>query len=536
MARTAQTHLIDPLEARRHFAISTGLFPLTSGGPGFDNAQKTVATNDGVYVAGLFSGSVDFAPGNARNVLTARGDTDIYLAKYNPNGSLAWVTQIGGDHTDKAMVDFGDRDVLTNPRRLGVFVGRVGEQPRQAGEYVQDLTVDAAGNVVLVGAFKKTIAVNGFSLTADGSIDDDFYDILIAKFNTSGAPAWTRHVGGPFDDVAMSVGTDAGGNVFVGGYFTRQADFDPSSRVKMLRSEGRDSGFVLRLSDAGAFNWVYQFSNDAVDLRERNAVNDIAVTGSGNVYFVGTYSGRTDFDPSATRRFELRSEGETDAYLGLLNRKGALSWALSTGGDVADGNVAVALGAGAVYTAGYFGDEADVDPRANVTRIYEATPESGRSSPTFSDVLVSRFDLDGTPVWQAQMGGGYIELIADLNIGADGSIYTVGSFFDDADFAPGPSEVILSSAVTNDGSIKDGNTSFGRDRSYDWFISRLSPRGKYVSAARFGGADDDYASGVASLNGQVFLAGRATTARGERDDRNENALVLLLDDNLKRLA
>ncbi|MBC7783976.1 MAG: hypothetical protein H7144_09055 [Burkholderiales bacterium] len=525
-------HRIEALEQRTHLSVSSSNLPLSFDGPGFDSAQKIVPTADGFVVAGLFSGRVDFDPSAGRRRLTARGDTDIYVASFDGTGNFQWVTQFGGDHTDKAMQEFKRRDVLTNPRRLGSFIGRVGEQPREAGEYITDLKVDIQGNIVLGGAFKKTIQIGNRTLTADETIDEDFYDGMVVKLTANGALAWVYNFGGPFDDVAMSVGFDGAANVVVGGYFTRQADFDPGRRVLQLTTLGRDAGFVARLSALGKMSWVYQFGGESGDRLIRNAVNDVAVTARGEVYFGGTFGDTVDFDASKGVR-EIKSEGQNDAVLGKLNRKGALSWVVSTGGDQADGNSAVALDpSGNVYTAGYFTDEADVDPRPGVNKILKASTEEGDSKSDFNDILVSKFTTDGAPLWQSQMGGGLIELIADLEVAANGTIYTTGSFFGKADFSPGPGTAFLTSTATNDGSIKDSNTNFGRDESYDWFVVSLSPRGKFVAGAKFGGADDDFASGLGLVDNQVLLAGRQVNAVGERDDRDEQSLVRLLGANL----
>ena len=40
--------------------------------------------------------------------MTARGDTDVYLAKYTPAGGFLWAVQVGGAFTDRAKV----QDVL----------------------------------------------------------------------------------------------------------------------------------------------------------------------------------------------------------------------------------------------------------------------------------------------------------------------------------------------------------------------------------------------------------------------------------------
>jgi hypothetical protein len=131
------------------------------------------------------------------------------------------------------------------------------------------------------------------------------------------------------------------------------------------------------------------------------------------------------------------------------------------------------------------------------------------------------------------MGGEKWETIGDLKIAADGSVYTVGSFYKTADFAPGRSVRTLSSALPNDGAIRDGNDRSRRDESYDWYVSRLSPRGKFISAQRFGGQDDDYLSSIAvRQGGSLLIGGRAVRAAGDRQDRDEQALILELSSGL----
>jgi hypothetical protein len=535
--RNPNRPILEALELRRHLAINSGALPISFGGPGFDNAQRIVSTPTGAIVTGLFSGTIDFDPTPDTGILTARGDSDIYIASYATDGSLNWALRAGGNFVEDSFEDYEDRSPQINPARYRNQIGKVGELPEHAGEYVNDLAVDAAGNIYVVGSFRETITVGAQTLTANADFNDDYHDALVLKIDPNGNLLWSRAIGGAFDDTALSVGLDATGNVFVGGYYTRRADFDPSSRVHMLETPGRDAGYVMRMSTDGALSWVYQFNSEATDPGLRNAVNDIAVTASGNVYFAGVFAEEADFDPSR-KKYVLEADDLTDAVFGLLNRKGQLAFAMRTGGEQADGNLTVAIGPdGGVYTGGYFSDEVDVDPRKNVTRIFEATPEDPGRDPRYADLLISRFEADGTPTWQAQLGGGYLETISDMKIGADGSIYTIGSFFNTADFAPGPSEVRLSSTNSDVGRIRDSNFGKRRNETYDWFVSRLSPRGKYISATRIGGGDDDFGSGLFVDGSNVYAVGRAVSTRiAEREDRDETSLILLLDAALNRVS
>ena len=535
--------LTESLEPRTLFAASASLYPDTFGGPGFDNVQKAVVTAAGdTIMTGLFSGTVNFdRAGGKAGVRTASGDTDIYVAEYNAAGALQWVTQIGGDYTSKYMDEFKRRDIPINQQQLSLFVGKIGEQPRGAGEYVNDIVADASGNVYLAGDFIKTITAGKFTLTANQSFTSDYYDAMVLKLSSTGVVTWANQTSGPFDDAALTIGLDSAGTPIVGGYYQRQAEFPMTNGQKLYSVDGRDAGYVVRIDPTtGKDVWEYQFVSRGTGLDERNAVNGLVVAPDGDIYLDGTFSYKADFNPSTTADYVLKSNGKTDAYLAMINRKGQFAWALSTGGDQDDGNSAIAIDPqGNVYTAGYFSDKVDVNPLPNVQTIYQATPEPGSKSSQFPDLLISKFTANGTPVWQDQMGGPYYEIIAGITIDKQGGVDTVGSFFNTANFAPGKSQYLLSSADVppGDDSIKDSNTSFGRNETYDWFVSRLSPNGKFVAATRIGGGDDDYASGITVDNdGNLLVYGRATsTTNPNRDDRNEQALIELLDPELKIL-
>ncbi len=520
--------IFETLDARTLFADAYSLSQFPNGS-GYDSIQKRLETADASYVVGLFSGRVDFNLQSGVSALTARGDTDAYLAKYNKSGQLQWVTAISGSFTDRAMTEYDKRDMLTNPRRITQFLGKVGEQPRAAGEYIFDIADDAAGNVIVTGSFTGTVTIGGHQYTSDDSINEKYYDGYIAKFNSAnGAAAWVQQISGPFDEYPASVGLDKNGNVFVGGYYTRQVDIDGSRRVRMLTTDGRDAGFVARYSSDGVYSWAYQFTSKTGDRELRNAVNDIAVTGNGEVYFAGTFGDEARFNPSQPKSV-TESVGETDAVVGKLNRKGALSWIQTTGDERADGNTTLTLdGAGNLYTAGYFSDRQDVDPRSNVTNFLTPASDDGSDRTDFSDLLISKFTLDGVPVWQGQLGGENIELVSDIIVSGDGAINVSGSFFGTADFAPGRNTFNLSSTqVVNDDDIKDLNTNFGREDTYDWFHVRISPRGKFIDAVKIGGADDDYSSGMNLSGNDVVITGRIVSAVGDRDDRDEQGVTVV---------
>jgi len=69
-----------------------------AGGTSEDAGQGIVTLSDGsTIVTGYFSGSATFGKGeSAETILVSDGSTDIFLAKYNSDGTIAWAKRAGG--------------------------------------------------------------------------------------------------------------------------------------------------------------------------------------------------------------------------------------------------------------------------------------------------------------------------------------------------------------------------------------------------------------------------------------------------------
>src|SRR5687768_2500905 len=65
-----------------------------------EGLATTVDTNGDVYTTGFFSGSGDFDPGPGTTILTAGGDRDIFITKFDLGGNLVWAKAIGSTGQD----------------------------------------------------------------------------------------------------------------------------------------------------------------------------------------------------------------------------------------------------------------------------------------------------------------------------------------------------------------------------------------------------------------------------------------------------
>jgi hypothetical protein len=176
------------------------------GGTGVDIGYGAAADGSGnVTVTGYFQNTADFGGGN----LVSAGSTDIFLAKYNPNGAYRWSQGFGDTGTD-------------------------------AGYSV---AVDGAGNTLVTGFFAGTVNLGGSDLVSGGG-----NDIFLAKHSPDGVERWSQGYGGTGGDIGYGIADDGWGNLIVTGRFESTVDFG----VGPLASVGSLEVFVARFSGTTA--------------------------------------------------------------------------------------------------------------------------------------------------------------------------------------------------------------------------------------------------------------------------------------------
>lgn len=169
------------------------------------NSISSIAidSNDNYYLTGFIEGGTDFNPTAAYTVLTSNGLSDIFMAKYLSNGSLAWTKAMGGGSYDRGSC----------------------------------IRLDKLQNIYLGGSFNNTVDFDPSAgiqnhTSAGGS------DIFLCKYTNDGQVLKTHRMGG-ISDEGIS-GLDIGKNldVFIAGSFNSTVDFDPGTPIANRTSVG----------------------------------------------------------------------------------------------------------------------------------------------------------------------------------------------------------------------------------------------------------------------------------------------------------
>jgi hypothetical protein len=211
------------------------------GGGDFDLAHTVAVDGSGnVVVGGVFRGTMTVGSDTLQS--TGPGDSDAWLAKLDPAGTVLW-TKDWGD---------GQLDVLHH------------------------VDFDTGGSVLAAGNFSGAFDFGGGLLTADAT------DMFVVELDDDGGHVWSRSFGGGASIQPLTMVVDGDGNVFIGGYFDGDADFG----FGPVSSVGGDDGFVLALDAAGVPQWARIFDGSGDD-----HVEGVAVDPGDNILVVGAFRG-----------------------------------------------------------------------------------------------------------------------------------------------------------------------------------------------------------------------------------------------------
>ncbi|MEX1188711.1 MAG: T9SS type A sorting domain-containing protein [Bacteroidia bacterium] len=184
------------------------------GGVGFDSYYDLVIDNqDNILVTGYYSGTADLNPGVNVENFTSSGTDDLFVQKFDVNGSLIWVRAFGGSNTENS---YG-------------------------------ISTDSQGAAYIVGDFFDTIDFDPtegvFNLTSAGN-----NDIFVQKLDSNGDFEWAFKVGATFSQAGYAIDVDENSNVIITGTISNSVDFDPSSASTILAAGSTFDAFLAKYS------------------------------------------------------------------------------------------------------------------------------------------------------------------------------------------------------------------------------------------------------------------------------------------------
>ena len=209
-----------------------------------------------VYLTGGFREWADLDPGPGTEYFSGMS-SEIFIAKYDKNGSYIWAKSMGGRTLD---------------------IGHA-------------ISVDALGNVYITGLMNDTVDFDPGAGVAN-LISNGSFDIFLAKYDNYGNYLWAHNFGGYNADQGIGICTDGEGKVYVIGHFDGTfLDFDPDSGYATISSHESQDVFIAHYDTDGNYIWAGAFGGTEWDLG-----NAITKDRFGNVFAVGHFRDTVDFD------------------------------------------------------------------------------------------------------------------------------------------------------------------------------------------------------------------------------------------------
>lgn len=336
------------------------------GGLESDGSTSICADQFGnTYITGYFRSQADFN----NNHLVSTGDTDIFVAKIDENGSLQWVYQYGSETSKNIIVT-----------ELGTSI-----------------TCNSSGDVFVAGIFSQSATFGDTIINSNGGDD-----IFVLKINNRGRLDWVANYGSSTHDYVYDIEVDKNGKIIISAlmgkmpYNLKSSDdsegsyaiistVNNSGNIQIIKSIYSDNFIepkTITFDNNENIYWVVNFDNTIYlgnDKIESKGKTDILITKFSDIYkeewikhigsknyekinqidnlnneilFVGTFENRLNVD-----KHEVISHGKSDFLIGCISDRGNVSWLNNFGGIFEDVGISISSLEQSFIVGGVFQDE-----------------------------------------------------------------------------------------------------------------------------------------------------------------------------------
>lgn len=263
------------------------------------------------FVVGAFTGSATF--GDSPGVtLHGFGNTDGFLASYNPTGALRFaVDAVAG----------GGQDETT-----GIALG--------------------SGDLYVTGNYGRSAVIGTTSVYAQGSATSGTY---IGRYNTTnGAVTWIRLVRGSTSDdgASFSLAAASDGSLYAGGGYVGAVSFGPPGSTGSASFGSANAGtLLLHVANNGLLLW-----SRSGDTSSQSSIEALTAESSGSIEVAGHFAATLSLSGDT-----LTSFGGENIFVGVWNSAGTLTQVTAFGDTTNDSAAGIVGPAASPLVAANFG-------------------------------------------------------------------------------------------------------------------------------------------------------------------------------------
>jgi hypothetical protein len=376
--------------------LSAGL--LDGNSPDWEQARDVAIDDLGfIYVVGgtsspdfpVTSGAYDTTYNTGGSELGSRGQTDGFITKLDPSGTIVWSTYLGSPNYDR----------------------------------IYAVEVDAAHNVYVAGragrGFPTTMGTiqTAFAGDSNASSSYGYQDGFVAKLSADGTSlVWSTYFGEAGPGFVRDIAIDGMNRVHVAASSVSGSDMSQkvTSGAAQATLRGVNDSFYARLSaDGTAVEYgTYLGGNDTGYYSSNPAVRVLA---DGTAFFLAGEPAAGA--PTTAGAYQPASGGGDDFLLARFDPSGTMAFCTYLGGSAAESLDTHSLAIGS--------DGNPVIAAASVSSDYPVTDAS--TSQGGRDIVVSVVSADGTSLLHSTLiGGSGPDGGEGVSVDAAGNVYVTG--------------------------------------------------------------------------------------------------------------
>lgn len=276
----------------------------------------------------------------------------------------------------------------------------------------------------------------------------------------------------------FGISTDTSGAVYTAGVFSGTVNFNPVEGSPIIKtSNGLSDIFITKTNREGNTVWVKTIGGPDIDY-----VNSFTIINNNGIILTGNFRGSVDFDPGNSQQI-LTSYGGEDIFVLTLDLSGSFASVNSFGGANNDAALNIQTDAeNNIFICGYFSESVDFDLQSG-SQI--------KTSQGLKDMFIAKYFADGNLAYVTTFGSTGNELLTNLVINKDGSVYTAGTFN-------------RSITVTTDA----GMQTLQSKGSTDVFLASIAANGAVQYVSSFGGKKNDDVTCIKSDDAKrIYICG-----------------------------
>jgi len=434
-----------------------------------DDSELTLPQLDALNSVGMGRGANTnwSAAGGSQN------DDEIYEMIFDSQGNVIicgtiyQVSQFGSIqvHTE------GEGDILlAKLSKTGTWMWAVSAGTALYYDECRGVTIDSNDNVYGTGYFQGTVDFGNNTVTTTG------FDGWLARVNSTGDFDWAMKFGGFDVDVGWDLAADNYDNLYVTGYYQNETEFDATMLTAGSNSENARFFVAYFNTSSSLWEWAKDTTGSGSSIPYQ-----IVVEPSTNDAYIAGYS--TGTEQWGNGSFISSPQSTYGGFVVKYTDTGSFIWGENTGGNQCFGTCGVYFNNIVLHPDG------GIVVGGNFLQTYKKQGGTIVSGQGDWDVVLLRYDSNGSQMWTYHAGGAGDDRLQALSVNAKGQIQFGGNHFD---------------------TMKFGTTNLQKNTTtnkYDAFIAQIDFDSDFQWAISLGGADNDTTGALLSMSDGSLIAG-----------------------------